>query len=129
MNQNFGKQLDQEIQKRERDDLNLRNFKSEENPDKLKDLMHIQQQRMMFNKEIKDVKIGDKLMNGVMMPGQAEADDFSQPKAPFEEEESLSELDQNEELPEQEPMSQPVVPQNQPVILVSSETDKDPDEV
>jgi hypothetical protein len=65
MTQKFGKHLDREIRKRESDDLNLRNFKSAENDDKLTDFMHIKQQKEQkekFNKKLKNVKIGEKLV-------------------------------------------------------------------
>ena len=45
MKETHGKEIDQEIRKRESEDLNLRDFKSNQNTDKLKDFMHIKQQR------------------------------------------------------------------------------------
>lgn len=59
MTESYGKQLNKEIRRREGEDLNLRNFKSDDNTDKLQDFLHIKKHRALISKDVKNVQIGD----------------------------------------------------------------------
>lgn len=60
MSQRFEKPLNNEVRQRQVQDLSRRNFKSEDNSDRNIDMTFVKNQ-IHLSKEIKDIKIGNKL--------------------------------------------------------------------
>lgn len=139
MNQRYEKPLNNEVRQRQVQDLSRRNFKSDDNTDRNIDMAFVKNQ-IHLSKEIKDIKIGNKLHEpSVEKPvNPLEEDDdipFDQRYIPSSQEYEERQVNQDFKEPESSQVEKPQNTQNSNsqtidnVIVVSSETDKEPDDI